>query len=250
MRKAMPEASKYRFTIHDCTPDSTSMLRISKYIEALARLLGHTENVHFNYLESGSIKLGAEVEASVAPQVESRLQNIDKGNPPSDAVRPLRDIRKLLRGDNSSGSLQAIHGKSPRNIIEFRRMDRALEVYTVKEVSEVLGELVRIGGMQRDYVPVHIKDGETVHVCEARRNIAQSMAVHLYGPILRTQGEGRWKRDPEDGWRLDRFRIASFEPLSDKPLDAVVKQLQRAENNGWMEVEDPIAEVLRFRDID
>ena len=245
----MPEASKYSFTIHDSTPGSTSMLRVSKYMESFARLLGHTENVHINYLESGSIKLGAEVEQSVAPRVKSRLQSIDKGNPPEDAVRPLREIKRLLRGDDSSGSLHAIDGDSSTNIIEFPRAHRELETYVVKEVSEVRGELVRIGGTKRDFVPVHLKDGSTVHVCEAIRSIARDLAAHLYGPILRAQGEGRWKRDPE-GWSLDRFRITSFEPLGDEPLDAVVEQLQTAEGNGWMEVDDPIAEVLRLRDLD
>lgn len=245
----MPEEAKYTFTIHDCTPHSTSMLRVGKYIESFARLLGHTENVHILPIEGGSIKIAAKVDHSAAPQVKNRLQSINKGNPPDDAVPPLNEMQRLLRGDNSSGSLQAVRGDSHTNILIFPMADSSTDIYTVKEVSEVVGELVRIGGKQKDHVPVHLKDGETVHMCEADRSMARSMASYLYGPVLRAQGEGRWKRDPI-GWSLDRFRISSFETLSDEPLDAVVRKLQTAEGNGWMEVEDPINEVLRLRNAD
>ena len=246
----MPKVPEYRFTIADCTPETTPMLRIGKYIESLARLFGHTKHVHFAHLGRGSIALRTTVAPSVAHEVQNRLQSIMGGDPPQDAIRPLREIKDLLHGDRSSGLLQAVQNGSAKTVIEFPRMDQQPTTYTVREVSEVAGQLIRIGGEREDYVPVHLKDGERTHICEADRQTAKEMARHLYGQTLRAQGEGKWKRDPEEGWSLDQFRILAFAPLSDEPLDAIVTRLQDVKGNGWMDVEDPIAEVLRLRNPD
>jgi len=58
------------------------------------------------------------------------------------------------------------------------------------------GVLIRVGGRD-DTVPVHLRDGERIHLCHAARDMAKRLAVHLYGPVLRVQGNGRWKRDAD-----------------------------------------------------
>ncbi len=111
------------------------------------------------------------------------------------------------------------------------------------------GVLIRIGGRD-DIVPAHLRDGETVHICSAARGMARRLAIHLYGPVLRVRGEGRWERDAGGAWSMKRFTITGFEELDDVPLPEIVERLRRVEGSGWDVVDAPSAELRRLRGTD
>ena len=111
------------------------------------------------------------------------------------------------------------------------------------------GVLIRVGGRD-DTVPVHLRDGERIHVCNATRDMARRLAVHLYGPTLRVQGEGRWERGADGGWLMKRFNITEFDELDDAPLNEVIDRLRDVEGSGWKEIDDHAAELRRLRGMD
>ena len=96
-------------------------------------------------------------------------------------------------------------------------------------------------------MPVHLQDGETIHICNANRDMAKSLAPYLYGPTLRVQGEGRWERDADGQWSMKRFTVRNFRQLDDAPLGEVVEKLRDVEGSGWKAVEDPWTELRRLR---
>lgn len=109
--------------------------------------------------------------------------------------------------------------------------------------------LIRVGG-KGDPVPVHLQDGEAIHMCNATRATARRLAGHLYGRTLRVRGNGRWERQADGGWSLKRFIISEFEELDDAPLSEVVGRLRSVEDSGWKNVGDPSAELDRLRGLD
>ena len=111
------------------------------------------------------------------------------------------------------------------------------------------GVLIRIGGRD-DTVPVHLRDGETIHMCNATCDMAKRLAAHLCGEVLRVQGEGRWERDADGVWRMKRFNITGFEELDGAPLGKVVERLRAVGRSGWKDFDDPSAEIQRLRGSD
>ena len=87
-------------------------------------------------------------------------------------------------------------------------------------------------------------------MCNATRDMARRLAVHLYGATLRVQGNGRWEREADGVWLLRRFNITGFEELDDAPLSEVVGRLRNVEGSGWKNVDEPSVELQRLRDLD
>lgn len=109
------------------------------------------------------------------------------------------------------------------------------------------GVLIRVGGKD-GIVPVHLQDGDKVHICNANREVARLLAPNLFGAVLRVHGEGRWERDQDGNWNLLRFDIRHFEPLDDVPLGEAVKRLRAVKESGWPRIPEPARELRRLRD--
>ena len=109
------------------------------------------------------------------------------------------------------------------------------------------GMLIRVGG-NGDTVPVHLQDGDKVHICNADRGMARRLAPHLYQGTLRVWGDGRWKREANGRWWLIRFDIDEFELLDDSPLNEIVEKLRKVEGSGWKKFDEPLAELTSLRD--
>lgn len=83
-------------------------------------------------------------------------------------------------------------------------------------------------GGELSQVPVHLKDGDAVHICHAKRELARRLAGHIFGQVLRVVGKGRWNRDVGGQWSMLRFAISDFETLKNQSLlGNVVANLQR-----------------------
>ena len=115
-----------------------------------------------------------------------------------------------------------------------------------RERGTLDGVLIRVGGKD-DTVPVHLLDGDKVHICNANREVARRLAPSLFGAILRVHGEGRWERDQEGKWNLLRFDIRDFEPLDDVPLGEAVRRLRAVKGSGWQRISEPARELHRLR---
>ena len=90
--------------------------------------------------------------------------------------------------DNATGILQEGGGA---DVIRFPGGEEPAPVTfgAFNQTGVLDGVLIRIGGRD-DTVPAHLRDGETIHLCNATREMARRLAVHLYGPPLRVHGYG------------------------------------------------------------
>ena len=244
----MNEQREYRFVIDAYRPDTLPMARLAEYMGELARLLGRPDQVHFVRLEEGSAVLVQRVEPEAAPGVKERLHALQQGNPPDDAAKAFVALNRYLADDNATGVLQEGGGA---DVIRFPGGEEPAPVTfgAFNQTGVLDGVLIRIGGRD-DTVPAHLRDGETIHLCNATREMARRLAVHLYGPPLRVHGNGRWERGADGGWVMKRFNITSFDVLDDAPLGEVAQRLRDVEGSGWKEIEDPTAELRHLRGLE
>ena len=240
----MGDENEYQFAIDAYSPETMPMARLAEYMACMARLLGRTDRVHFVRLERGSTVLVQRVEAEAEAEVRSRIESLARGNAPRDAAEAFRALNRRLAEDRASGSL----GDGGGELVRFpgRGLPRPPAFGAFNQDGVLDGVLIRVGGRD-DTVPVHLQDGEAVHLCNASRDTARLLAPHLFGPALRVRGEARWERDADGRWSMRRFTIRDFRKLDDAPLGEVVGQLRGVEGNGWKEVEDPWAELEQLR---
>ena len=86
--------------------------------------------------------------------------------------------------------------------------------------------MIVVGG-ESDPVPVHIQDGDTVHICRARRQVAKELAAHIFSSPVRVSGNGRWLRDSTGAWIMRSFQITAFAILEDNALSTVIAKLRQ-----------------------
>ncbi len=243
----MTGALEYRFVIDAYSPETLPMSRLAEYMADLARLLGKAEQVHFVRLEPGSTVLVQNVEPEAVPEVRKRVQAIVRDDAPADVAAAFKALNRHLANDNAIGSLQEGDGE----VVRFpgRERPQPLTFGAFNEPGVLDGVLIRVGGRD-DTVPVHLQDGDIIHVCNATRDMARRLAAHLYGPVLRVRGEGRWERDADGNWSMKRFNISGFEELDDAPLAEIVGRLRAVEGSRWSDVDDLPAELQRLRGLD
>ena len=244
----MKDKHEYRFTIDAYSPDTLPMVRLAEYMAELARLLGRSDQVHFVRLEEGSTVLVQTVEPEADPEVNDRIHALGQEHPPNDVVKAFTALNRYLADDNATGSLLVSRGGE---VVQFpgREQPAPLTFGAFNQTGVLDGVLIRIGGRD-DTVPAHLQDGDTIHVCNATRDMARRLAGHLYGPTLRVHGNGRWERDADGCWVMKRFNITNFDELDDAPLGEVAQRLRAVEGSGWKDIEDPTAELRHLRGIE
>ena len=236
----------YYFTIDALAPDSLPMARLAEYIADLARLFGQTDRVHFDRVALGSAVLVQHVEGNYDAQVRERLRAAsDPEGVPGDVAAVVESINRRLDKDGATGRLSDEHDDQ---IIYFPGRDRPVPrtFGPFKQLCAFDGVLIRIGGKD-DTVPVHLRAGTKIHICNTDRDMARRLAPHLYGGTLRVWGDGRWVREPSGRWKLIWFDISKFVLLNDAPIDEVVERLREVKGSGWKQIDDPLAEIERLR---
>lgn len=238
----------YRFTLESWDRDRIPMARLAKYMDALARLLGHPESVHFQGLEDGSLSMVQVVERQAVPGVLRHVREAMAGTAPSGVLKARKDLEKYLAEDGGTGRLSC-----ERNSEELVFCGaEAAEEETFGPISEETaldGVIFRVGGTG-DPVPVHFMEEDTVRHGEAPRALARELAQYLFGDTVRLHGEASWKRTAKGEWLLEEFRIQKFEELDPAPLWEVIGKLRTVEGSGWPDIEDPVAEIRRLRGLD
>ena len=236
--------TEYRFVLGSQAPRTLPMARLATYLDHLALVLGETDHVHFERLESGSVAVTYSVDAEAVERVEVRIQSIARGNVPKDAKRPLDALKKCLATDGATGSLLSPNGDRILHLTSS--MSAARESLVVKQFGTLDGVLTRIGGRGM-IVPVHIQQGEEIHHCQASREMARKMAPHIYGEPVRVTGNGTWERVGLGNWQLRCFRIAEFHHLEEGSFLEDFERLRKLGFEGWKQCKDPMEEIMRMR---
>jgi hypothetical protein len=241
MDTAMP---RYRLEIDTFTPETLPMARLSLYMAELAKLLGEPERVHFVELAKGSAVLVANVEEPAVPKVFSRLLDVKKGIGDPVALKAEKCLDDLLAEDGAIGQLLDQQGAK---VIEFpgRLRPKPLRFGPFREDGVLEGFVIRIGGKDES-VPVWLRDGAIIHKCTASVEIARQIALYLLTErLIRLRGSGKWLREQDGSWELDRFDVRDFDVLDDTPLPVIIKKLQNVEGASWGD--DPIADLHKLR---
>ena len=237
----MPE---YRLKIDVFTPETLPMQRLSLYMAELAKLLGEEERVHFVEVAKGSAVLVANIEEPAYPKVFARVSNVQKGVGDPDALRAEKRLDDLLAEDGAVGQLLDQQGAK---IIEFpgRTRPKPLRYGPFREDGVLEGLIIRVGGKD-DSVPVWLRDGGAIYKCTASLEIARQLAPHLLtDTLIRVRGSGKWMREQDGSWIMDRFDIQGIDVLDDAPLPDVIKKLQAVEGASWGD--DPMGDLARLR---
>lgn len=223
--------SEYRFRIDAFSIETIPMARLAEYMAGFARLLGEPEHVHFKGMEPGSAVLVSKIEEPAVPKVSERLQRVREGRAPRDALEAFKSLDLLLARDNAVGTL--IPPESA-DVIAFpgRTRPKPMQYGPFRERGSLDGVVIRVGG-QTDLVPVLLLDGDITYPCQTAIGISIRLAQHYRGARIRVHGSGKWVRDEDKTWVLQRFDIEDFEVLDDAPLSEVIGRLQAIEGGLW-----------------
>lgn len=241
----MNSPQTYDFRIDVWKPDTLPMARLADYLEKLAVLFGNKEHVHFMRVRKGSAIPEILVDESAIPKVSARLKLVSSPDAPEDLVRVSRDINRMLRDDNATGTLRL---KGGAKIIEFPGKKTPLaEEAVVFEFGELDGVVIKVGGKD-ETVPVLLEGEDGIYYrCNTDRETARKLAPYIFGQIVRIAGRGKWRRTEEQAWELEYFDIKTFEPLDETPLADVITAMRAVEGSKWNELDDPQAELKRLR---
>jgi hypothetical protein len=91
-------------------------------------------------------------------------------------------------------------------------IDDSAKSISVQQPGEIEGEVIRVGG-KADVVPIQVRVEETIRSnCFAQKSLAKNLAKFLFEPV-RLLGEGRWERDQNGKWNLEKFIVKDFKIL-------------------------------------
>lgn len=241
----MARGYEFRFRIDVYTLDTLPMARLAEYMTDLATILGEKKSVHFVRLEAGSATLVQRIDDPAIPKVRQRVIQVQSGEAPPEAMAAYRSVNRRLKQDDAVGELIEETGAK---IISFPGREQAeTATFGAFNQSGVLDGVVILIGGTRDPVPVHLEAASVRYNCHANRDLAKALGHYLFGPEIRASGQGRWLRDENGEWVLERFTISSFEVLREEPLSAVVARLRDVPGSEWTELDDPWGELDRIR---
>ena len=230
------------------TPYTMPLSRLALYLIDLAQLLGHNESVHLLKVDEGSAEPVFYVDPDEENRIIHQVRNAQKGTGPRNANRAYKKLDRKLRHDNATGRI--IDAANQADIIEFPGNKASLpEVYAnIRERASVTGVLKRVGGFDKT-IPIHLlRQDEEIVYCEANEGLAQQLAP-LYSKAVRLHGIATYSRGSEGKWKMENFRIQSFDdkPLVDESFTVTMAKLRELEGNEWAEVADPLGELRKIR---
>lgn len=243
----MTDVVKYVFKIKgEYSLNTLPMERLAEYMAELARMLGEPNKVHFVELVESSIGIVHAVERDTSEIIDARIDDIQRGTAPIANMAAYRALNKKLKEDKSFGELAPLGGAK---LLPFPGKD-APEPVTLSGVMEsgsIDGMIIRVGG-KREEIPVAIQSGDVVYgKCVATKPLAKELAKFLFEGELRLFGQGRWSRNEDGVWALQKFHISRFEKLDDAPLDSVIADLRSIPHEQWGDAEDYWEEAMDLR---
>lgn len=231
------------FVIDAHTPETIPMARLAEYMTKLSDLLGKDEAVHFEKVESGSLKIKYWTPKSDTSRVMQGPAKLLAGEPDKAAMSAYRQLNDLLESDRAVGTMTFSGLVLP---FPGRERTHSPAYGPLDEEMVVEGQLVRIGGKDKS-IHAQIRDGDTYYNCQMSRGLAMDMCRYLFGPTIRIAGRARWQRNRDGEWQLLDFFANKFEELDDSALSVVVAQLRKIDGNGWLDIQAPLAELHRLR---
>lgn len=251
----MPEWKELRFKIEgkinevDLTPYTLPMARLALYLADLAQLLGFRESVHLVSVAQGSAEPVIYIDSEEESRITYRVRHAQRGMGPRDANRAYKKLDQKLREDTASATIINVSQKA--EVIEFPGIKANLpQAYgPIKEKASLVGELRRVGGFDPT-IPIHLQRADgAIFYCDADQLIAKQLAP-FYSQIIRVHGLATYSRGKEGQWKIDHFKIQSFDPkpLSDESFSTTIEKLKAIPGSEWPNIPDPLEELRKIRD--
>jgi len=244
----MDDVVKYVFKIKGGYRINTlPMERLAEYMAELARMLGEPSRVHFVEIIESSIGIVHAVERETSGVIDRTICEIQCGAAPVANMAAYREINKKLRNDESYGEFVALNG--PTNILPFpgKNAPEPITLAGVTEFGNIDGVIIGVGGT-RDEVSVSVQSDDAIYKrCVAKKPLAKELARFIFEGELRLYGQGKWNRNEDGVWTLQKFHIDSYEPLDNSPLESVISDLRSIHDSEWGRAEDFWAEAMDLR---
>ena len=179
------------------------------------------------------------------PKVVQRVLGANSGQGSRELQRSYTTLDEMLRKDNATGQLSS---DVEAVVLAFpgRERPEPLVFGPFKQDGTLDGQVIRVGGKD-ETVPIHLRDGAVIHTgLYATPELAQAVAKHFLGPVIRVHGTGTWFRSGDGSWELKSFKVTSFDILDDTSLKQVVSDLRRVRGSRWSELR-PVRELLERR---
>lgn len=248
----MTNWKEFRFRIEgkigdaDITPLTLPMARLAEYITDLAIIMGHKDSVHFVAMADGSAQAVMNVDEDEEARVTNQVKNAVSGAAQPQVNAAYKRIDNRLREDNAIAEI--VNTSRKAQVIEFPGRKAILpDAYgPITERATVVGILKRVGGFDES-IPVHLlrADG-TIFYCNASPSLAKDLVPH-YEQMVRVHGVATYYRE-KGQWKMERFRIQSFEPMPPaEPFSETIEKLRAIPGNEWNELDDPFEELNKLR---
>ena len=231
----MSDSEEFRLKIEAYSPETMPMARLAEYLGELAEMLGESTSVHFVRLEKSSTSVVHRIEKEAIPKIRHRTRRIARGFGARDAVRAYQKINRMVREDNGRATWQRSRdeGLAADTIIFPGKDEAQQQIVSESRLGSVDGEVLRVGGVNK-FVPILLRsENEEFSGCYADKDVAKKSAKRLFEPV-RLFGVGRWNRDEEGKWKLEKFRVSNFNSLRETSAVEAFGIL-RGMNIGWDE---------------
>ena len=241
----MPDSRGYTFWIKDYRPETMQFGRLVAYYQQLLALLGGGEGIHLSDIVESSHGSQFAIDADFAEPLIKRLQAVERGTAPKDALNAQVKINAMLAEDRTSARLEEAGGS---NVIIFPGGPLRLEaeVVEVNDTGSVVGELYHLAATQDDvHVRVRPSHGHVVY-CTTSRDVAKRLRDCLFEEV-RVSGPGRWRRDRDGTWTATELRIVDFDPVERLNLRQAVTRLRNLDIQ-WPE--DPLGQLAQLNEQD
>ncbi len=226
------------------TAETMPLDRLAEYLKHLAAMLGEPQHLHLIKMESASANAVLRVDAVMVEHVRQRGGELRRGIAPREAMDSYRAINAMLQEDKGTATLY----DGDAEIIPFPGVgaEQPIVVPSVQQQGHLDGQLIKVGG-EKAWVPVQLVPLGDARItgCYAKKDLAKKMGSHLFEPV-RLYGRGKWNRNEQGQWEIDRFWIDHFDTLSAEPLPVVVAAL-RGVKTDWHKT--PIADILNDENV-
>ncbi len=233
-----------RFNIKNATPHTLPMARLADYLKKLSVVLGNEDRVHFLRMEEGSAPALIEIDAEIESAVIYRAKNAANGQGPKEAVQNFASLRDDLEQDGLIADLEQDEGGI---IAEFASPRQAGEETfgPVWQEGSVDGLLTRIEGIDETIHATLIFEGSRYRA-ECNREVGMQLGMYFW-KMIRAFGKGKWWRNADGKWVLEKIVIQSVEGVEDVSLPDTVAKLRAIPDNDLHSLKDPLGEMLKIR---
>ena len=241
-------AVQLRFEIGAYSPTTMPMVRLARYLDHLATVLGETRSVHLVSVDEGSTVPVLAVDPEAYGKVRQRAAEVRNKEASPAVLKASRAIETDLATDNARyADVVDDHGTRILRFAGAPRCDDP-EYGPFSQPGTLDGIPIVVGG-ENDPVPVHLESLDRVHNCLAARALAKQIGIHLFTTPLRVSGLGRWFRDRDGAWTMKSFRIQDFEELPTDSLADATRRL-RSIDAGWKQRPDPLGDLVALRKLE